>query len=273
MKPEMWPTGLSTSFDSARIPAEEHLTEAFLKSYALAGIRYTEVSMNQESLDKTYFPKNPELYGEYCIRTGMTPWSFHLPFSAEVDISRTDYKGKDSVELDKSCIRLAARAGMKVAVIHPSSEPIADADRHERLKTSRSALRELGAFSEQMGIHLAVEDLPRTCLGRNSTDMQYLLEDHDDLYVCFDTNHLLMEDNVHFIRAMGRKIVTLHISDYDFVDERHLMPLKGKNDWKAILTALEETGYRGPFLYEVSGRDNELTHESFKENHLKLAAL
>ena len=83
-----------------------------------------------------------------------------------------------------------------------------------------------------------------------------------------------MEDNLTFIKNVGRKIVTLHVSDYDFIDERHLLPLKGKNDWKAILASLEkDAGYRGPFLYEVSGRDPEVTHASFRENHMALAAL
>ena len=67
----------------------------------------------------------------------------------------------------------------------------------------------------------------------------------------FDTNHSLREDNAHFIRALGNKIVTLHVSDYDFTDERHLLPLEGKNDWEGIFAALEEIGYAGRFLYEL----------------------
>lgn len=273
MKASLWKTGASLSFDAGRIAPENRLSEATLRDYAASGTTFIELSMRPDTLEKTYFVKNPELYGEYCIRAGVTPWSFHLPFSQEIDISRTDYQGRESVALDKKYILLAARAGMKVAVVHPSSEPIADADRAKRLKTARGALRELAEYAESFGIHLAVEDLPRTCLGRTSADILYLLENNPSLSVCFDTNHLLMEDNLTFIRAVGSRIITLHVSDYDFIDERHLMPLKGKNDWKAILAALEGVGYRGPFLYEVSGADPALTHASFHENHMALCAL
>ena len=273
MKASEWKTGASLSFDSGRIAPEKRLSEDTLRDSVANGTTYMEVSLTPEALDKTYFPKYPEMYGEYCIRAGATPWSFHLPFSQEIDISRTEYQGKESVELDKKYILLAARAGIKVAVVHPSSEPISDADRAKRLKTSRSALRELAEYAESYGIHLAVEDLPRTCLGRTSADILYLLENNPALSVCFDTNHLLMEDNLTFIKNIGSKIVMLHVSDYDFIDERHLLPLKGKNDWKAILAALENVGYRGPFLYEVSGKDETLTHASFRENHMALCAL
>lgn len=275
MKASLWPTGCSLSFDAGRIPDEKRLSEDLLKDYVQNGVTYMEVSLTEETIAKTYFMKNPELYGEYCIRAGATPWSFHLPFSQELDISRTDYKAKETVELQKKYILLAARAGIKVIVIHPSSEPIGNAYRHERMKNSRSALRELADYAESYGTHLAVENLPRTCLGRSSDDMLELLEKNPKLSVCFDTNHLLGEPtaNADFVRAIGNRIVTLHVSDYDFVDERHLLPLKGENRWKDILTALEEVGYCGPFLYEVSGKDETLTHASFRENHMALAAL
>ncbi len=275
MKASLWPTGCSLSFDAGRIPDEKRLSEALLKDYVQNGVTYMEVSLTEETIAKTYFMKNPELYGEYCIRAGATPWSFHLPFSQELDISRTDYKAKETVELQKKYILLAARAGIKVIVIHPSSEPIGDAYRHERMKNSRSALRELADYAESYGTHLAVENLPRTCLGHSSDDMLELLEKNPKLSVCFDTNHLLGEPtaNADFVLAIGNRIVTLHVSDYDFVDERHLLPLKGENRWRDILTALEEVGYCGPFLYEVSGKDETLTHASFHENHMALAAL
>jgi len=274
MKPREWPTGASLSFDEGRIEPEKRLSEEVLRDYVQNGVTYLELSLHIPVLEKTYFEKNPELYGEYCIRAGATPWSFHLPFSQEIDISLPGYPGKESVELDKKYILLSARAGIKVCVVHPSSEPIADGDRAKRLKISRDALRELAEYAENLGVHLAVEDLPRTCLGRTSGDILYLLEKNPALSVCFDTNHLLMEDNLSFIKNVGKKIVTLHVSDYDFVDERHLLPLKGKNDWKAILAALEtEAGYRGPFLYEVGGKDPGVTHASFRENHMALAAL
>jgi sugar phosphate isomerase/epimerase len=83
--------------------------------------------------------------------------------------------------------------------------------------------------------------------------MQIFLDRIPDLRVCFDTNHCLIEDNCDYIRAVGPKIVTLHVSDYDFTDEKHWIPGEGKNDWEGIIRTLEEADYSGRFLYETGG--------------------
>lgn len=44
---------------------------------------------------------------------------------------------------------------------------------------------------------------------------------------------------------------SLHISDYDFVDERHDLPGCGINQWHALLDLLKDAGYNGPALYEI----------------------
>lgn len=55
------------------------------------------------------------------------------------------------------------------------------------------------------------------------------------LYMCFDSNHLLGEANPDFLRrlyeaGLAGRIGSVHISDYDFTDERHELPGNGKND-------------------------------------------
>ena len=61
----------------------------------------------------------------------------------------------------------------------------------------------------------------------------------------------MTDDNVKFINELGSKIITLHVSDYDFVDEKHWLPYEGNNDWVGIVTALENAGYEGPWMYEI----------------------
>jgi sugar phosphate isomerase/epimerase len=138
-------------------------------------------------------------------------------------------------------------------------------------------LKILAEKAHSLGIRLAVEDLPRTCLGNCSDDILYLLEGNPLLNVCFDTNHLLKQDNVEFIKAVGNRIITLHVSDYDFIDERHQLPGEGKNNWNAIINELEKVNYSGPFLYEVSSKASpnhrtgpELKPKDLRENHLML---
>jgi len=52
-------------------------------------------------------------------------------------------------------------------------------------------------------------------------------------------------------RTLKEKLFTLHISDYDGVDERHWLPGQGVIDWRAFVAALKDINYTGPFNYEI----------------------
>ena len=120
-------------------------------------------------------------------------------------------------------------------------------------------LDKLTQIAKSEGIHLAAEVLPGRALGCNSDELKYMTEQISDLKVCFDVNHLYTESHEEFVEKMGDKIVTVHISDYDFVQERHWLPGKGKNDWKKIIELLNSINYNGAFMYEVgrAGLEND----------------
>ena len=88
--------------------------------------------------------------------------------------------------------------------------------------------------------------------------------------ICFDTNHCLQEEPQDVILALGQRIATLHVSDYDFVKERHLMPLQGTIDWIKLIGALQRIGYHGVFNYEVAMGSYGYTYSQIKENYMKL---
>lgn len=246
--------------------------EKFLENCAKSGIDCIEVTLGHEACVDWDYKKTKALADSF----GVELWSYHLPFSpfSTNDISSTnETKRKNTVMMQKSLIGKAAEAGIKHFVIHPSAEPIEPFDRRDRLMCSKQSLSELADEAEKYGGIICVEDLPRTCLGRNSYEIRELIKDDDRLRVCFDTNHLLGEYIPEFIRNVGDKIVTLHVSDYDFWNERHWLPGEGDIDWKELYSELTKTGYDGPWLYEVSWgapwsikRDRNLTCEDFVKN-------
>lgn len=242
--------------------------EAF-RGYAAAGIDCVELSTNYNNYFNAWeFVDRPEDYARIAADEGVEIWSVHLPFSRKLDISNED-KELRAVTLytDRAMIRASARAGAKVIVLHPSSEPIDDERRPERMRLSREAIISLNEECVKLGVKLAVEDLPRTCLCNHSEEMVLLISG-TGAGVVFDTNHALFEDNAHFIDTLtagGIKIHTLHISDYfrdaaGVLDERHVLPGEGINDWHAIFDALVRHGYEGPIMYEVPARPK--THET-----------
>lgn len=212
---------------------------------------------------------------------GIDPWSFHLRFwpFEEYTIQLFDRDARRrSVEYAAEWIKRAGHAGFCHAVIHPSGEPIEDAERAEAMKNAKESLAVLSEVAARAGIVLCVENLPRTCLAKNSTELLELLSVDDGLRACFDTNHLLNEPTFDFMRAVGDRIVTLHLSDYDFVNERHWLPGDGQIDWRGLMRTLDEIGYGGVMMYETAktlknGEERILTVEDRAQNAAWLESL
>lgn len=185
-----------------------------------------------------------------CDAAGMTLWSAHLPYGGGSDISVTDEaERRHVISKMKACIRNAHAIGVKRLVLHASYEPISDVERPARIANAKAAIAELQAMADGLGITIMVEDLPRTCLGNTPEELLALIEGTNAL-ICFDTNHYSLGTTSHFMDVAGHKIGTLHISDFDFGGEMHLLPGQGRIAWGELICRLNEAGYTGVFMSE-----------------------
>ena len=246
--------------------------EELFASYAKSGIGNMELSMKLEGYSTLDFEQMHTLAKKY----GVNLWSFHLPFEFDIDISNPEYS-KRTVEIHNELIKKASAIGIKIFVLHPSAEPIQDSERALRMSESKKSLVTLADIAAQYGATIAVENLPRTCLGKNADEMLELLNADERLRVCYDTNHLLSGSSKEFIKKLGKKIITTHVSDYDFINERHWLPGEGRLDWQEILATLKEVEYDGVWLYELGfdapctiERARELTCDDFVKNALEI---
>lgn len=245
---------------------------AFFSGCERAGIGYSELSPAQGSYDEVDFASVRRLADEHGVKL----WSFHLPFAPfeTIDISSLDEKKrKATVAYCAELIKKAADIGIDKFVIHPSAEPIAPDERAGRIGASKESLSFLAEAAAREGGIICIEDLPRTCLGNCSDDILELLDADGRLRVCFDTNHLLFENEADFIKRVGDRIVTTHVSDRDAEDERHWLPGEGVIDWAALYSALAGTGYNGVWMYELSlgpkpaaGRKRDLDYPDIVAN-------
>ncbi len=202
----------------------------------------------------------------------VTIQSIHLPFYPweEMDPASTIKAYRDTfIEKESELLKIAANRGVKIAVAHPSAEPYKDELREENLKAVIDSFAKLNDVAKKAGIILAVENLPRTCMCRDCSEIVKIYNAIPDIHFCFDSNHSLIDDNVDIIKTMGERIVATHISDYEFYDEMHLFPGEGKNNWQQIMQALEEVNYSGNWNYEI--RDcSDIPAKRFKDNHMDL---
>ena len=250
------------------------LNEESFQELSAAGIQEIEISLSYNKYADLNYPAVKALADQY----GINLWSYHLPFGGlnAMDIaSKDEDMRKRSVACWGELIKKGAEIGIQKFIAHPSSEPKAE-NEDERKRELDQSMRSLQTLAEIAGANggvIAVENLPRTCLGRTSDEMLLLTSADSRLKICFDTNHLLAEDLYGFLDRIADKIVTLHISDYDFVNERHWLPGEGKVDWKRLYTKLLQSGYNGVWMYEVGSkcpktiiRDRNLTSADFARN-------
>ena len=242
----LWKVPASTDFSQARSVGLEYVEVAFNQCYR--GVPANEV-----------IPRVRDMKAK-IDSAGIKVWSIHLPFSRTLDISVLDEKKrKENVDFMAEMIEQCAQFQPKCLVLHPSSEPIADEDRAKRLLNSHVSIGELATVAKEIDAFICVENLPRTCLGQTGQEMMQLIDGYDEVFLCFDTNHLFYQSHSDYLKAIPKgKIKTLHLSDYDFVNESHLPPGQGKINWQELLKGIKENGYDGVMMFECDASPEEM---------------
>lgn len=242
--------GTSTALWGA-IPAVEELRQA-----RADGVQWVEVAVNQCYRGVSNEEKYPRMkqIRERLDSAGIRVWSVHLPFSRTLDISVLDDSLRaKNVAVQAKMIRWSCELyAPQRLVLHPSSEPIADSLREQRIGNAIASICALKKVADECGVELCIENLPRTCLGNTPEELVRIVDAVPGVGICFDTNHYTQGTIDRFIEVAGRRIRTLHISDYDFVNECHWLPYEGQIDWGAFLADLrEKAAYDGVLMYEV----------------------
>lgn len=227
------------------------------ESFARAGFEAAECDLPVHY----YAPVDLSLFGpflkEVCPHiqgAGLRIASHHLPFGTYWDISSPDESiRRAAVEANAALIRmLEPYEGVNV-VIHPSFEPIAEQDRGAHIEACRRSLEALGPVAEQCGKKIALENLPRTCLGRTSEEMVQMTEGGQLCGICMDTTHMFHETPQQFMQRCGQWIINTHLSDYlNGQNECHWVPGTGSLNWREILQNLIDLRYAGVYNFEFS---------------------
>ena len=181
---------------------------------------------------------------------GVEPRTVHANFGASLDISSPDAATRSAgIQAIGVALDLAVRMGAGIVIVHPSSEPIDSEARDTRIEQARRSIEIIAQMAQKAGCRVALELLPRTCLGRSAAELLCLLEDIDPgtAGACLDTNHLMDRFSTlpEVVRSLGLRLLALHCSDYDGVDEKHWLPMRGVIDWGAFLVGAERRRFHG----------------------------
>lgn len=222
------------------------------------GFRYFEISLPGKLAqrgEEERFVEVAQQYVTQMAREQVQPFSFHLPFAPHWDISVADAAAwRETVACLKNLITKLAPHGYQVYVVHGCGmEPIVPEERALRVSHAKAALQELCGHAADLGARVALENLPRSCVGNASGELHAMTD--GVLPVCFDVNHLLCETHDEFLDCLQGQIITTHLSDYDGLDEKHWLPGRGVIAWRHVVDRLMASGYQGPYLFELGMHD------------------
>ncbi len=248
------------------------LTEQSFREMQEGGMTAVELCLVKEP-DNLDFKKVREL----ADRFGIEIWTTHLPFKNEWCVVQQTKEARDwAFDFQCKMIERATDIGSTRFVSHPSFIIREGWDREECLKQTKDAHFRLAEFAAARGAEIAVENMVPICLGRTADELMDIVNVNDKLRVCFDTNHLLLDTHDEFLDKVKDKLITVHINDYDFVNERHWLAGEGKIDWVALYRKFREVGYTGAWIYELSPgiindfRSRPLTVRDFYNNAMEI---
>lgn len=183
--------------------------------------------------------------------------SWHIPYGSDYDLSSPDSTVRQAaIRNIRRQLAYAKYFNCRLIVIHSSPESFLPNERQLRVKMIRQSLEELRDNLRQNHQQMALEFLPRACMGNSADELFAMLEGMDDTFgICLDVNHYMdkyrqIPDDIH---RCNKRLLSLHLSDYDGIDEGHWLPEPGKGvvDWQGIMQALADINYSGPFNFEV----------------------
>ena len=140
------------------------------KAFSAAGYEAAECDLPVDyfaPVDLSIFPPFLEKVCPAIEEAGLRITTFHLPFGTFWDISSPDEAVRTAaVAASAELLKMLAPYAGENIVVHPSFEPIAEEAREAHIAACRKSLAELGPIAAKCGKKIALENLPRTCLGR-----------------------------------------------------------------------------------------------------------
>lgn len=203
---------------------------------------------------------------EKVLETGLRLNSVHFPFGMPwVDLASPWERDRQAIiEWAQKMFAMLDKFHPKAYVFHPGGDHV----KAENYNTETAKLYDTATrLAEATRTCVCVENMVRGPLMETVDKVLEFAKGAPTAGVTLDLNHLLQDKPEEAIARLGKRIRALHISDYDFVDERHMLPKEGKIDWQKVLSALEKAGLDCAFNYELNMKKYGYTYAQIKENY------
>ena len=176
-------------------------------------------------------------------------YNVHAPFSGPGNVSflwEQHERTETSFNTLMECIRDCAAYGIKLIVMHA----YIGFEKHEPTEMGLEMFGKLVEYADSLGVKIAFE---------NTEGEEYLaalmdaFKDRKNVGFCWDTGHELCYNRSKDMTALyGDRLFCTHINDnlgikdyngnITFIDDLHLLPFDGINDWESVAERLAKCG-------------------------------
>jgi sugar phosphate isomerase/epimerase len=214
--------------------------EAWVKSAKELGFEFIEIlSEWPHYLTRENLPFFRDVLNSYGLKA-----TIHAPFSDLNIASFNDRIREASLGIIRETVELAAELGALVVTMHPGHcSPISVKNREKYLEIHRESLRKIARWSEEYGIKIGVENMPRfPILDAQNCDRLMEIIEGVEIGVTFDVGHLNTTTGNfdRFIELFGERIVHVHLHDNSGERDEHLSLGEGMVPWERVVPKLPD---------------------------------
>ena len=201
-----------------------------------------------------------EKLAEYLKEKNLSVIQSHMPFNR--------YKRIDNELFRKNVMAYAKNAKImdsKILVVHGDeydykNQPYSSA---AALEHNYRFFYDLVDYASANGMRVAFENTFQEAtmtikphFSALTDDLLALLDRYktDTVGICWDTGHASAQykyKNIEAMRVAGKRIIATHIHDNIYDIDLHMFPFLGEINWKELMLALKEIGYKGDFSLEL----------------------
>lgn len=256
--------------------AIEHVAKAGFEAWDFSMFSMCKYDYTSRTIMKSDHPLAGRDYLKFARRlrnigldNGIVCNQAHAPFPTYCPEIRAHYE---------RAIECTAEAGGKICVIHP--------DNYKSAEENAEIYEELLPFARSCGVKIATENMwnwnrelncaSGAACSHHDDFVKHIDLVGDDYFVaCLDIGHAQMygldTSAEECIRALGPRLLALHIHDNNLKDDSHQIPFSMKIDFSSVVRALREINYSGDFtleadayLAEFTGGDEKRVPEGLK---------
>lgn len=224
-----------------------------VKTVAQAGFDSLEIFATKRHLD-LHNPDAVQEVGMALRKHHMRRVTLHAPMIG-IDLSSPDQMQRaESLQFCLRALDAATLLGVSLVTFHPSSIDGDACDAPRRWPALLASVRELARYAADRDLAISIENHPRPLFADDPVELAARIEELGlgNVGISLDICRAYVNGQLPAcIRYLAGSLQAVQASDTSGRADDHLFPGRGNLPWEEVVSALADTGFTGPIVFEI----------------------